>query len=83
MLAILQLTADGVALLDLLALLDPDLDDNTRHGRTDRPWVVGRLFARHGLDRGVLILDGYRTDLSDIFSYKCHIGSFEGDVPRR
>lgn len=58
-----SLTADWVALLDLGTLLDAHLDDHTRHRCTHRARVVGRTFARYGLDSRVLVLDRERADL--------------------
>ena len=60
---IAPLTADWVALLDLLGLLDADLDDDTRHRGANGAGVVGSLLTRDGLDRRVLVLDRDGTNL--------------------
>ena len=57
-------TAKRVTLLDLLALLDADFDDDTRHGRADGSRVRGGPLARDGLDGRVLVVDGDGTDLA-------------------
>jgi hypothetical protein len=57
-------TAKRVTLLHLLALLDADFDNDTRHGRADGSRVRGGPLARDGLDGRVLVVDGDGTDLA-------------------
>lgn len=55
--------SNGVTLLDLTVVLDPNLDNNTAHGRTDLARISGvGLEAGNVLDRSLLVVDG---DLAD------------------
>ena len=60
----MSLTADRVALLDLSALLDAHLNDDAGHGRTHGARIRRGLFARDGLNSGVLVLDGHGANLT-------------------
>jgi hypothetical protein len=58
-------TSNWVTLLDLLAFLDANLDNNTRHRRSKGAGGVGGSLPRNGLDSGVFVLHGDSTDLEN------------------
>lgn len=61
-------TADRVTLLDLRALLDTDLDNNTRHRSTDGAGVICGLLTRYSLHSRVLVFDRDSANLSRLQS---------------
>ena len=46
-----------------MALLDPNLDDDTRHGGANRSWFIGGFLPRDGLYGRVLVFDGDSANL--------------------
>jgi hypothetical protein len=58
-----DLTAEWITLHDFVTLLDPDLDDNTRHGGANRPRVTGGFLPRDGFYSRVLVFDRDSSDL--------------------
>ena len=67
-----DLTAEWIALLNFVTLLDPDLNDNARHGGANGAWVISGFFPRDGFHSRVLIFDGDSSDLQFV-SIQVHI----------
>ena len=58
-------TSNWVTLLDLLAFLDANFDNNARHRRSKGAGGVGGPLPRNGLDSGVFVFHGDSTDLEN------------------
>lgn len=57
------LTAEWIALQDFVTFLDSDLDNDSRHGSTNRPWVSGGFLPRDGFHGRVLVIYGDSSNL--------------------
>jgi hypothetical protein len=74
-------TAEWIALPDFVTLLDPDLDDNTRHGGADRARVTSGFLPRDGFYSRVLVFDRDSSDLDFVSTPNAHPRAEEKWVP--
>lgn len=58
-----DLTTEWISLPDFVTFLNPDLDDNARHGGANRAWVTGGFLPRDSFYSRVLVFDGDSSDL--------------------
>ena len=65
-----------------MALLDPYLDDDTRHGGPNRSWFIGGFLPRDGLYGRVLVFDGDSANLRLVSISGIHQRVEEKRIPR-